>query len=745
MIEDPSHDQHLRPARLTSQEENTLKSALAFVVLRRRIKARKTTNNKRSRADVSSNSLRHTTEGNLLLAKNKDRVDNGNSTTVMVTPSNRIGRVEGKEEYEGTTKATTEKEPPCQYIRENNHRDVDKSCQEHDKNSQYQQNNQDGCTTVPFLKDSSLCFLAPHSTNLLASKPSCVIESMMHPTLKRSHVSGMVQVALSTALLLYESSFLFFLDENPREEEQLADLNKNHYDQEESEDEEQDQEKQSDDVDMVDDEAQSKQNTTSSSHSNTSINSVSYDKVPCLIYDHKTASIPNLRHFHDSMNNICENDNNNIREQEKLASTFAVLDGIACHLASHLRSFYYDCRKQPQYSPESKRKRQRGNLFRCEMLLNLLLHNFFQPMLLPLQITALGSRVRKDYRKKISLVNGLQQEQKYVQIVLAMCTILHRIVRFDYNLIGAEIIRGLCRVLKSLYHHKDVSICSISSQSSVLDFIPEHAVISRKPSSYDDGKSGNCRIQRDRIANSNNDIVGERKDENSNINSSSNNSCVETSVQRDIFKDDSCLQEQRFNDDVSDGMSEADVDDHCFSNTENKEEWLNNRSSDSSIHNTCWGAKALWVQYPNILACNCLQLLEEIINHRLASSFISPSSTFPASSSSSSAISPGNISQAKPRQRQHQQNEAAQILFILNEELGSELMVPVLSKDMAFFCIKKCNAECEGYSDGEYVDKNEEGQVVKIRGLSSGAKMMVRLSVYEVTQKLSSYHGVGVN
>ena len=155
-----------------------------------------------------------------------------------------------------------------------------------------------------------------------------------------------------------------------------------------------------------------------------------------------------------------------------------------------------------------------------------------------------------------------------------------------------------------------------------------------------------------------------------------------------------------------------------------------------------WGgrAEALWIQYPNILAVNCLQLLEEIIKLRLSSS---TNTTFTMASLSSSLSMPvplstilvppgkeeyyqGNDIKRRYHQREYQR-EVNDILSTLDAELGSELMVPVLSKDMASFymmehdndggynttSLREKNVKRRQYNDKHVVEKEEEDQIIK--------------------------------
>jgi len=154
------------------------------------------------------------------------------------------------------------------------------------------------------------------------------------------------------------------------------------------------------------------------------------------------------------------------------------------------------------------------------------------------------------------------------------------------------------------------------------------------------------------------------------------------------------------------------------------------------------GFGKIMVQLPDILAVNCLVLLEEIVSLKLSkaaavcnSSFEQQECIYDCDSDDYHEISASALSEA-----------AGDILNVLNVALG-ELILPIPVQEMAAFCISDMEQRDNLVrSEIEYSGLlNRVGNLdVPVeflnRGLNTGAKMMLRMSLFDLIQKLSSSH-----
>lgn len=134
------------------------------------------------------------------------------------------------------------------------------------------------------------------------------------------------------------------------------------------------------------------------------------------------------------------------------------------------------------------------------------------------------------------------------------------------------------------------------------------------------------------------------------------------------------------------------------------------------------------VQVEDVLAVNCLVLLEQVIGMSLS-------------------LSSRNNTGTKRFTSQSKQNEIiGNVLSVLNSHLGPDLMVPVSTNDMACLFItherqKRNYHRAYKLQDGggDISDEKDVGSIHMKNGLNVGAKMMIQLYIYDIVQKLS-YH-----
>jgi len=223
-------------------------------------------------------------------------------------------------------------------------------------------------------------------------------------------------------------------------------------------------------------------------------------------------------------------------------------------------------------------------------------------------------------------------------------------------------------------------------------------------------------------------------------------------IRRNAGKGNGYPQKEKDLGDDSSSVVAVEEEDDSGEDDKNDDRWLDgvnsgvSRRTNSENRPSMGGrAEALWIQYPNILA------VSSSTNTTFTLSSLSSSLSMPFPSSTM-LVPPGkeeyyqdNDIKRRYHQREHQR-EVNDILSTLNAELGSELMVPVLSKDMASFytmehnndggynttSLREKNVKRRQYNDKHVVEKEEEDQIIKFYGLNSGAKLMVRLCVYDL-------------
>ncbi len=149
--------------------------------------------------------------------------------------------------------------------------------------------------------------------------------------------------------------------------------------------------------------------------------------------------------------------------------------------------------------------------------------------------------------------------------------------------------------------------------------------------------------------------------------------------------------------------------------------------------------RKIMIQLPDILAVNCLVLLEEIISLKLSKAIAVCEQSHGVSDFSDEyqyhGLKARSLSDA-----------AGDMLNVLNVSLG-ELVLPIPVQEMAAFSIRDLEARermvrGEAEQSGLFNIYGQLDGIVEVlhRGLNTGAKMMLRMSLFDLVQKLSSSH-----
>lgn len=371
-----------------------------------------------------------------------------------------------------------------------------------------------------------------------------------------------------------------------------------------------------------------------------------------LVYDFQTASLSKI---------YCRN---------KVAqSSYNVLDGILLHVTSTLRTM-----KAQSKRLNTNHEDDNGN--------DSILYSFMIQNLLGLIVsiddnhptinnTPSSNRVGKFYNQNFTKEqtrafipsSSTSSTVTVIQSILAICTILHRIVLFDVSL-SSEVIEGLCGILRCLYYN--------------------HCYCEK-------------RIMKVLLA-------GYHKNKNESINF--DNSDRNGSDRQDSRNRHGSFMKRKYSTTPTNKVGKNDMD------TTSKVD------EEKNFHK---------VQIEDVLAVNCLILLEQVIGMSL---------TLPNATATSSARTA--IGSFVPNSRVMQNEIVENILSILHLRLGPDLMIPVPTNDMANMYIVHERRKNNSYRKGDGTGKDT--QVKMLRGLNVGAKMMVRLYIYDIVQKLS-YHG----
>ena len=170
--------------------------------------------------------------------------------------------------------------------------------------------------------------------------------------------------------------------------------------------------------------------------------------LPCPIYDCKTASctIQQIQEF-DSL----------VREQSTSPSiqSYAVLDGIISHLATNLNSILAKDGNAPAHAHVNDNHRNSCHSSTESIVYKLLV----QPILEQISNSSLANVNANANSRNVNvnhpIEDGGKEVYKCLQSILAMCTILHRLVFQNPSIsshLAYDVIKGLCHTLKYIYH-----------------------------------------------------------------------------------------------------------------------------------------------------------------------------------------------------------------------------------------------------------------------------------------------------
>ena len=509
-------------APCTEEDEHILKTALAFVVLRRRLKNSINSNAK----STSSSSTSSTSQSIPVLRSLTASEDIENSSIITPSQYSNAG---------SRTNINNSGESSCSNPLKRKRQKIAKEDEFSEKNKNAL-DDKDERTPLPFLRGIRL-----GTNSNLGGRTSTRAEPFTVIEAKKLHIKNMFQIALSTALPLY-GPYISSLK--------------------------------SVQISTISNEKPSSSNTTRTSP----------------IYDYTTAS-----RTKEEMKILISRDEHIIPSATSSVASYAVLDGVLSNLASNLRSLSSHKHRMEREEAEKSTHRH---------------------------ITALdGGKSEYPHGIVYSLFIGSLTEKildencdetSCAQTVLAMCTILHRLVFLDSSSsfkLFSDVMISICEIMKRLYHG-------------------ELFLASRKRGSLREGKRPN-------------------------------------------------------------------------------------------------GEKTLMIRLPDILAVNCIILLEEIIQFHLSN--ISTNCSYESSGmcgdEMNTILSEG----------------AGKILNVLNIAL-EQLILPVPVEEMAAFYIRyveKIDGRIRAIQRLNNVSQDVESAH---SCLNSGAKMMLHTSLFGLIQNLSTYH-----
>ena len=672
----------------TEQDENILKSALAFVVLRRRLKARKsglsfgsplpfTQQSNRQQNESYNDNDNDNDNGNYDGDRNDDyEINEGENENVNVDiragQSGSLTLLSTSHDEDDDVDRDNDREEILPFL---NGIDIDGF-----------QNKTNGSENGETLSSSS-------NLSKLSQTPSSLTSPM-------THISSMLRVAKSTSLSLYSSGFLDATDN----------ANDNYYNQNCTH-------CATNDTGKVDKE-KSKQNQKSSisgtrhdkiqhcESSSTQSSPLSMKNQFSLVYDFKTACMSKVvvtkskkkqaNHQQSSSFNsssVSASSSSSIpnnAERKKSTnicaaqSSYAVLDGILLHITSQLRAM-----KQHHYHQQHQQHdSENGDNLEKTILNNTLYSFIIQNLLEP--ITVVRNKSHGFDNQDNQHHNCFQNHKHHsnnnaprnnnaqrIQSILSICTILHRLVLFDTSL-SLDIISILCDVLKCLYHGR----CH------------ERYIVDVLLTGYK-----NC-----------NDNVG------SDSVDDDGNSTDERNVEATTFMRSRRNGFSYYNHNNSERINQK----RGFIDNDNEAESLSQQKSSDKFHS---------VQIEDVLAVNCLVLLEQVIGMSLS-------------------LGTCNNMTTKRIASQSKQNEIiGEVLSTLNSHLGPDLMIPVPTNDMACLFVtherQKRNYQIAYNLQGGGMDRsdgNDVGVIYIQSGLNVGAKMMIRLYIYDIIKKLSCHN-----
>ncbi len=626
---------------MTKDDESILKSALAFVVLKRRLKAKQQGLSSSSLTSPSSSSLPYFT-----------------STSSSQSLSKELKEQTGQD---------------------------DGGKGEESRNGSHCLND-DGNTKTVFDPNEQLCVVHDSEEQEILPFLNGRLNNNGRRNRSKSnriscpkHLETMLQVAKSTTLSLYSSKINKYFRSN-NDDRVDHNQNDNHQQQEQHSQQPPSLSTTSSEsttaTNIITSSSSSSSSTTTTTSSSTTTTSLDPSKNYSLIYDYKTASIQKII-----------SSNYNHFSLSSYYHTYAVLDGILLHIASTFRSTsnttsstISSIRTLSTFSTTTTSYENKNEYFENHpssyaIIFTFMIQNLLQPLVSITNSTSTTST------NNSSMIN---QQQQHIQNILSTCTILHRLVIFDTSLSFCCII-GICKILKFLYYNGGCGDCGEGTG------------------------------------------MGTNHDSNS---SENGDYCVND--------DDDGI------DCVVDGVKEEGQDEYSdivnvLLDGYNKQE-RNDNDGGSPIHDINDNVeKCQSIQVQDVLTVNLIILLEQIIGMSIL--LLTDHNT-----ARTTSATPNTNGQSKA-------GWIGDILSILNMHLGPELMIPVSTNDMArLYVSHECQSDVKNHyykrswngdhrngDDDHDVDK-QKYKIVLHYGLNVGAKMMLRLFIYDIVQKLSFHN-----
>jgi hypothetical protein len=662
---------------MTTDDESILKSALAFVVLKRRLKAKQ---QGLSSSTLSSSLPYLTSTSSQSLSKSQELEEDKGHTS---------GNVSGKSSHCGSTKTKITIDP----YPNNNEQIIEKDSEEHE--------------VLPFL-NGKLSHNGRTNRSNNNNSTSC-----------QKHLETMLQVAKSTSLSLYSSKMKQYFCSSNDDRPDSNQSNNNDDDQHHHRQQQQEQQEQHDQQLQQHHPSLSKSSSFTSSKSTTATNIITSSSSSTttsattttssslslfdpsqkysIIYDYKTASNKKI---------IPSTHNHSSSSSPSYYHTYAVLDGILLHITCTLRTASNTTSKR--FSPNYNRMQTSlsTSVTSCQnsnhhdhhhignenhppsfsILLTFMIQNLLQPLV---SITSIyESRISSSSSSKTTLM--MNQKQYYIQNILSTCTILHRLVLFDTSLSFYCII-GICKILKLLYYNGGCGGVTYLGGSNMT-----HGSTS--------SENGGDYIQVD-----GDDCDGEGE-----------SAVVEGEGEYadiiNVLLDGYTKQQANGNNEENNPIEDINID---------------------SVEQKCHS-----IQVQDVATVNILILLEQIIGMSILL-------LTDHSSSNSSSTRPTSTT---PATTQSKDGWIGDILSILSVHLGPELMIPVSTNDMARLYViherqshdrhnnykMKWNGNHQRGSGGG--DDHDKQEIELCYGLNVGAKMMLRLYIYDIVQKLSFHN-----
>jgi hypothetical protein len=393
-----------------------------------------------------------------------------------------------------------------------------------------------------------------------------------------------------------------------------------------------------------------------------------------FIYDFNTASIPKITTSSTTSSKATATTNKRhpkYNDIKKCVSQYAVLDGLLHHITSQLRLMKQQQQQHIRMNTHTKSSFKSSSSAAAaptsskKLLYTFIIQQFLYPIATVIKSSSNKNNIDNYLQNHTIALNHIQ----YIQNVLSTCSILHRLVLFDSSL-SLEIIQTLCQILRCLYYN----FCN------------------------DDYDGGNNMV----------DILLQLQ-----------------KAKRTTTKDDTATN-----------PTTASTSRKKFKHSKKRKGSTTARRhhEDNNDHQNRYHS----VNVIDVLAVNCLILLEQVIGMSLTFHF-------KAKNTISSNIATTNtvVSQLTMAQ---DDDLTQSILSELNVHLGPDLLIPVSTNDMACMYVAQERHQQSAqfhHNDVIIMKKNKKKGAVGVQfqnGLDFGAKMMLRLYLYDIVQKLSMYN-----